>query len=446
MRITDYIRVANRDLWRQKARSFLTLLALAISAIILVTLTAISAGTRNAINTQLSPDESLQNIIVTASKNSGGGLLGGNVQVANEDSSTLDNNILDVLRKIPHIDAVSARSYVWEFKEFSIEDTEKRLVAQANGIDTDQAHIPLIAGKQLASDASHSIILGYAYAKELGFGDAPSSLIGKKITFTTQNGYRGEGAEIPDRTATKQTLEDFANAPTTIEAEIVGVTASGMIENQVLLPMTWAHQIQTPMYWTSSGLEGEDQIDKNGYSSVLVHVDSAKRVGAVTEAIEAKNYGVVSTKKQIDKLNQFTLIMWVVLGAVSLVSLITACLGIANTMLMNISEQKYAIGVWRATGARKRVIALQYTLQAATLGAFGGILGALVGYFVSSLVNSHIEKLLQAQGLPAVIIANASKELLAATVLITIALAVISGLYPALKAARQDPSKALTSQ
>lgn len=446
MRTTDYMRVAVRDLGRQKARSSLTLLALAISAVILVTLTAISIGTRNAINTQLSPDESLQNLIVTASKSSGGGLLGGNVQVANEDSSTLNNDTLDALRKIPHIDAVSARSYVWEFKEFSVEGIKKRLVAQANAIDASQAHIPLVAGKQFGGNASHSVILGYAYAKELGFGKDPNNLVGKKITFTTQNGYRGGGAEIPGRFATKQQLENFANNPTTIEAEVIGITTAGMVENQVLLPMGWAHEIQTPVYWTASGLEGEDQINKNGYSSVLVHVDSTKNVSAATKAIETKNYGVVSTQKQIDKLNQFTLIMWVVLGAVSLVSLITACLGIANTMLMNISEQKYSIGVWRAAGARKRVIALQYTLQAAILGALGGIIGAVAGYFISGLVNGRIEKLLQAQGLPAVTIANASKELLAATVLITIALAIVSGLYPALKAARQDPSRALTSQ
>jgi putative ABC transport system permease protein len=209
--------------------------------------------------------------------------------------------------------------------------------------------------------------------------------------------------------------------------------------------MAWAHKIQTPLFWSGTELKGDDAIAKNGYSSIVVQADATAAVKPLTTVLEKMDYGVISTQKELDRLMQFTTIMWVLLGAISVISLITAGLGIMNTMLMAVSEQRYSIGVWRAVGARKRTIAFQFLLQAALLGAVGGAVGAAAGRFIAIFINGHIQNLLKAQGLGSITVVYTPPFLLAGCLVMTIGFAVLAGLYPAWKAARQDPSKVLTS-
>ncbi|PLS81290.1 hypothetical protein CYG49_02470 [Candidatus Saccharibacteria bacterium] len=447
MRFSDYFLVVGKSLKRQFVRTVLTILALSISAAILVTLTSISLGTRNAITNGLGLSSSLTDIIVTSSKAAGSGLFGSGVQTANEAAETLTDETVQTLGATPHVVNASPRISIWEFKNFTVEGADKRFVAKTNAVTPATLQsVQLAAGKSFAPEESGQVaILGFSYARELGFENNPQELVGKTIIVTTREGYRGEGAAIPARTATRAQQEAFNDTSTELRAQIVGISNPGNNEDQVLIPLNWGRQIATAQYWGVNGLEGTDRIAEEGFSSIFVQVDTADNVRSVAEHIEGLGYGVISTQSQIDQVNQFTVVMWVVLGAVSLVSLLAACLGIANTMLMTIAEERYAIGVWRAFGARKRVIAAQFLLQAAVLGLVGGSIGSAVGLLISQQVNQRIEQLLIAQGLTTVSISTAPMMLLLSAVGLTILLATLSGLYPALKAANQDPSRALSS-
>ncbi len=79
------------------------------------------------------------------------------------------------------------------------------------------------------------------------------------------------------------------------------------------------------------------------------------------------------------------------------------------------------------------------------LGIVGGVLGAAAGWYASSLVNERIAQILQAQGLAVVDIAAAPLWLCIGSIGLATLFAVIAGLYPAWRAARQDPSKILHS-
>lgn len=449
MRVSDYLFISFKDILRQPVRSGLTVIALAISTVILVTLLSISFGAKHAIIDGLGLNKSLSNIVVTPNQSVGTSFLSGNVQLANESAAKLDDSTVARLQQIPHVQIADPRVNIWEFKTFTVEGSSKDFVAQAMGMTTTNPQLITVkAGTTFnGAEDKNEVVLGYAYAKELGYGANPAALVGKTVTVTTHEGYRGKGATIPLPRAPRAEQESFARTPTKLTATIVGISAEGTSENQLLLPMGWAREIKTAQNYNSRGaIVGTDVIDKNGYDTISMEADDAKNVAAITAELTKRGYGVVSTQQQIERINSLTTILWGVLGSIALVSLITACLGIVNTMLMTISEQRYSIGVWRACGARKRTIALRFIVQSTILGFIGGVIGAGIGWVIARYASHYIIQLLKTEKLPAVDVVQVSPTLLILCIGVTILFGMVSGLYPAWRATKEDPSRALTSQ
>jgi putative ABC transport system permease protein len=225
----------------------------------------------------------------------------------------------------------------------------------------------------------------------------------------------------------------------------MGVGKQGSSQNSFFVPLNWARAVRTVHFYAGSDLKTTDQVASDGYTTVLVKVDSANDVKSVASAIDSLGYGEVSTAAEVDRLQQVSTVMWVILGSVAAIAIVAAALGVVNTMLMAVSEQRYTIGVWRAFGARRAQIARQFLLEAALLGLVGGAVGAGLGTLIGHFVNQRVSSLLQAQGLSVTSVSEIPLWLLAGAIALTTLFGVIAGLYPAWRAARQDPAEALSS-
>lgn len=439
MRTLDYLGSGFKDIRRQPIRTLLTVTALIISTSLFVVLVALGLETRTAIVSQIQSDSSVNSIIVSSSKTISSGFFSTSVQVANQATSTLDDTTAQKFSAIGGVESATPIVNVWEFKQFNVNGLDGSFVAKTTAIKGNTgAFYTLAAGSPLIdTDTAPQVVVGYSYAKALGLADRPEALVGKTITITTQNAYRGAGASIPAPTASRATQESFANSPSTLSARIVGVTNAGTNDNALYIPFGWARAVESPQTWSGGKIVTEDSIEKNGYSAIVVNARSSHAVAPISSAIEKMGYGVSSRQKQIDQINQLSLVMWIVLGSVALVSLISASLGIINTMLMAISEQRYVISVWRACGATRSLIARLFIAQAAILGSIGGVIGTLLGAWISGLINQKIALVLQAQGLASLSIESASTTLLLAALALAILLSTLAGLYPAYRAARK---------
>jgi putative ABC transport system permease protein len=122
-----------------------------------------------------------------------------------------------------------------------------------------------------------------------------------------------------------------------------------------------------------------------------------------------------------------------VLGFIAGIALLVGGIGIMNIMLANVTERTREIGIRRALGATRRHITLQFLVETGVLSTFGGVIGVGMGLGASVVIGRYVENM-------PTHVAGWSIGLAFA---VAAATGVLFGLYPAIKAARQDPIVAL---
>ena len=193
----------------------------------------------------------------------------------------------------------------------------------------------------------------------------------------------------------------------------------------------------------------------SAYSSVIVDATSEDAVAGTSAELDAlvrSNHGIaadanadVTVSTAADVLaarSQITSGFTSTLTGIAAVSLLVGGIGIMNIMLVTVTERTREIGLRRAVGAKSRTIAGQFLTEAVVLTLIGGILGLGLGYLLGNSVTSWLPSLPGARGGQAVsAVMDPHVALLA--VGISVAIGVVFGLFPAVRAARLDPAMAL---
>jgi putative ABC transport system permease protein len=145
------------------------------------------------------------------------------------------------------------------------------------------------------------------------------------------------------------------------------------------------------------------------------------------------NFNIGTPSGILETFNNILAVIALVIIPITSVALLVGGIGVMNIMLVSVTERTKEIGVRRAIGARRADIIWQFLLEAMTLTGLGGVIGVAFGFLVSFLLNVLLPSLPSTVPMLWVLIGFS----------VSVAIGLIFGLYPAVKAARLDPIEAL---
>jgi ABC-type antimicrobial peptide transport system permease subunit len=166
-------------------------------------------------------------------------------------------------------------------------------------------------------------------------------------------------------------------------------------------------------------------------------------VQTVEDAIKKKGFTTFSILDASRSIQTFFRVLDVFLGIFGSLALAVASIGIVNTLVMAILERRREIGIMKAIGASDGDVKKLFFAEAGAMGILGGLVGVALGWGIGKVINAGTNVYLRSQSLPPDNFWAVPWWLVVFAIGFAFLVSLISGLYPAGRAARLDPVQAL---
>ncbi len=328
------------------------------------------------------------------------------------------------------------------------------------------------AGNMISSATAAEAVVSERFMRDFGY-EKPADAVGKTIELLAPPSEKKSGESEQEEEETPNffgiPLDDPGLDESSSDLEIksfkiVGVLAEikegvgqggmrGFLPTAgIYIPLQVAHEWaiahRSPMGQVALALArrgGNLAAGQNeGYELAVVRVTDPVELTPVRQKITELGFGSFSIVDEIDQIRTVFLIVDSVLGLLGGISLLVASFGIANTMIMSILERTREIGIMKAIGAEDREIKLIFFVEAAVIGVAGGVIGVLVAWGISELANRlAYQFVLKPQGASFIDFFSMPIYLSLGAILFALMISILAALYPASRAARIDPVRAL---
>jgi len=374
----------------------------------------------------------------------------------------LDDKAVEEISKIPGVVSVEPMIFFQTY----IRINGKTFTQQIGGAvvpNPSQRFKEFAAGNMLTTQEADEIIITEDFSKENGFAN-PSDAIGKTIDFLAPDKNKEEEEETPNFMGIPLDGGEEGAPDDSLVAKsfrIAGVLKKPENKNgfrgfnpqsDLYISTTnarrWREEHRDNLSEVAIEIARKNGVLKEGeqpgYASAVVRVSDPAVLPEVRNKINNMGYGTFSISDQLDEIRTVFLIINSALGLLGGISLLVASFGIANTMIMSILERTREIGIMKAIGAEDLEVKMIFFIEAAIIGFVGGAVGCVLAWGIDGLANRLAYKfLLQPQGANYVDFFAIPPFLWIGAILFAVVVSITAALYPASRAARIDPVKAL---
>jgi len=405
MRFAETLRVAVEAVRLNRTRSLLTILGIMIGIASVSLTVGLGQGAQDQVRAQINALGS-NLLIVSPGSTTTGGVRGGfgsatTLTRANADALANEAVAPDIAAVAPVVTSsqvLTAGTTTWTSSVVGATPAWQGVRART-----------LAAGRFLTdSDVDqHSkvVVLGADTAAELfaGSGGVGQSVSVNGSSFTVVGLLAASGS-----TSSTSSDDDLAVLPWTTAADAVGTSATTV--STIYLEATSSDTLSAAYQEASAALSSLHDLT----------------------AADTADFQISSQQSIVEAATATDKTLTILLGGVAGISLLVGGIGVMNIMLVSVSERTREIGLRKALGATPTVIRRQFLLEATTLGLAGGVLGLAIGGLGAFLLPKLIDQ-------PVTLSLWAS----AAALVVAVGVGLVSGVYPAGRAARLAPIDAL---
>ena len=398
MNIWESIRTAWQSIFSNKMRSSLTMLGIVIGVSAVVLLVALGEGFQTGMKTTF---ENMGASALYISSSTDGAVKAVRELTLDDAEALADQSVA------PSIAVVSPTLS----KNVSASYGNNSVTAQCTGVMPEITEIRnyTLEGGRFISDQDikarqNLVVLGYQTALDLFGSESP---LGKSL--------RVEGSKF-QVIGTIEKMGGFAG------------------DSYILMPLT---TMQSKMV----GGNNVHQIAMNAVSpdkvdSAIAEATSILRARHYISSGAADDFAIRDMREILNSMQQTMAGFSLFLGSVGAISLIVGGIGIMNIMLVSVTERTREIGIRKAIGAKRRDILLQFLIEAAAVSLTGGLIGLLLAMGGAAAMGNIPLGNISAQ-------AEISPGIVIIALSVSIGIGLISGTYPAFRAARMDPIESL---
>ncbi len=485
----DLLDLSVGSLWRIKLRAFLTTAGVVIAIATFVAMLSFAAGNQRWVANAYTELGLLTRINVFPKDE----------KTPTDSSSTavLDRGALETLSAIPGVRAA------YPFVEFevtaSVADTEVTSNVRAISVDVMRLKpfSTLLAGAVFSSDDANEAVVTPEFLKKIGL-ESGDTLVGREMVISTRvasvdsalanaignplvevprllgdvrvdslvhPGYRDQilRREFGDRLS--RFVDGLLTHQSTIADTLTIIAVARKIDeyevpvSPIIVPEGAARRfvsggggfasdpanllaaIQSGSVFSPDGVE-----ESRHFPRVTLETDPLAWHEAIVDSVEALGFKAFSFAEEFEQIKRFFVYYYLGLGVIGLIALVTASLGIVNTMVMSITERRREIGILKSLGADEREIQLVFLVESGVIGVVGAAVGILFGWVGTRIIAAVAKTVMSRQEMPVFDPFALPLWLVLLALLFGLVVSVAAGLYPAARAARVDPVEALRSE
>jgi len=394
MRFSYLLYLAYRNLFSHKMRTVLTASGVGISVAFVVFLISFGLGLQRVSTDQITNLDALQVLDVSIAKSK--------LLFINDETMNKFTKLGNVSEAYPQVSSAAKISY-----------NQSSIDGVVYGKDNNYLRLEdmkLYSGQKYEDISVDQAIINAATQKQLSLSD--NDVLNKEITV--------------DVVVRSELLNKDEKAKTfSKKFKIVGVISDKS-----------APFIYVPLHiFTDNGVVN--------YSNAKIRMDNKNDVNQARLQVENMGFKVSSIKETIDQINQFFNIFQVILISFGGIAIVVACLGMFNTLTISLIEKTREVGFMKALGTMRHDIYWLFTLESVLIGAFGSIVGVTLGVMTGVLLNYGIFALASTSGNQSVELFYIPIPLVLMILAASLFVSLLTGIYPARRAARISPLDAM---